>query len=164
MRKWQLPSKELAQLIQRLVLKSPSQFPRRPYRLSSSCRLPGNCADSLCHRCAFYLAGRQDSEMETGSPLSLSPPPIQSAQASTTIRRHHTISTATRSSRTSNRAVITEEPQEWNEGDEEEEWTMPLAQTLPIAAVGEQKGLHRQASLPAGYTRGMPLCPSGSGI
>ncbi|KAF8329972.1 YT521-B-like domain-containing protein [Cantharellus anzutake] len=98
----------------------------------------------------FSIPGRQ---MDTASPLSLSPPPIQPAQASATIRRHHTISTATRSLRASGKAVISEEPQEWNEGDEEEEWAAPLAQTAPIGAVGEQKGLHRQASLPAGYTR-----------
>ena len=78
-----------------------------------------------------------------GHPVS--PPP--EAAAGGGVRRHHTISASSRSARAANRAPISEETAE----DEvvAPEWVGSGG------VVGEAKGgLHRQSSLPSGYSRG----------
>jgi hypothetical protein len=86
-------------------------------------------------------------------PISPPPGPVGTEQQSTGVRRHHTITAASRTSRATTRAPISEESQEqqaWN--DEEivdQEWG------LSPGTVGEKGGsLHRQSSLPSRYNRG----------
>lgn len=82
---------------------------------------------------------------------------VSGAAAGSQIRRHHTISiTPNRATGSSRTGVISEEPQEgqegsdWHEDDDDfvaEDWTAPA-----IGSVGDgSKGLHRQASLPTAY-------------
>jgi len=60
------------------------------------------------------------------------------------IKRHHTISTTSRTSRTGSR-LIDDEQASWNgEGDE----VVDLDWVGPVGAVGEKSLLHRQTSLP----------------
>jgi YTH domain-containing family protein len=94
-------------------------------------------------------------------PHPISPPPgsvgTTGEQQSTGVRRHHTITAASRSTRTTTRATISEESQEqptWN--DEEfldQEWG------ISVGAIGEKgsSSLHRQSSLPSRYNRGTPF-------
>jgi YTH domain-containing family protein len=88
-------------------------------------------------------------------PHNISPPPgiAGSEQQATGVRRHHTITAASRSARTATRVPISEEskdPQTWDD----EEVVDPERVRL-VGAVGDKGGsLHRQASLPARYNRG----------
>jgi hypothetical protein len=91
-------------------------------------------------------------------PHPISPPPGTEIQ-STTVRRHHTITAASRTPRTATRPPISEESQEQqNLNDEEvvdQEWVRS------VGAVGEKGGsLHRQNSLPARYNKGVLFHPS----
>lgn len=83
----------------------------------------------------------------------ISPPPVPSSQSSTGVRRHHTIGASSRAGRPSSRVPISEETQEAPLGDEDEfvdqDWIGGLG------AVGEKSNLHRQASLPTRYNRGL---------
>ncbi|KAI0306427.1 YT521-B-like domain-containing protein [Multifurca ochricompacta] len=99
-------------------------------------------------------------------PISPPPGPVGAEQQSTGVRRHHTITAASRSARAATRAPISEEsqePQTWN--DEEvvdQEWPGS------VGAVGEKGGskggsLHRQSSLPARYNRPYGHGSRGSG-
>jgi len=70
------------------------------------------------------------------------------------VRRHHTISSQSRSARASAREVISEETQEqqaiWNDDEVvDQDWVGG------VGAVGEKTSLHRQSSLPTRYHRGM---------
>lgn len=101
------------------------------------------------HSNGEYLAMASNSQ----TPLSLSPPPIPPSQPAAPVRRHHTISASSRSARAANRSVISEETQDWDEAEDEylgDSWS-----GSNIGAVGEGKSLHRQASLPSRYNRGV---------
>ncbi|KAN0140771.1 YTH domain containing protein [Lactarius tabidus] len=94
-------------------------------------------------------------------PHPISPPPGTEIQ-STTVRRHHTITAASRTPRTATRPPISEESQEQqNLNDEEvvdQEWVRS------VGAVGEKGGsLHRQNSLPARYNKAYGHATRGSG-
>lgn len=86
---------------------------------------------------------------QPGSPPSDSP--------TTGVRRHHTISAHSRSARAAAKDVISEETQEqqqqqgiWNDDEVvDDHWVGG------VGAVGEKTSLHRQASLPTRYHRGM---------
>ena len=97
----------------------------------------------------------QPLSMSAPPPHPISPPPghgVPETQ-STSVRRHHTITAASRSARTATRAPISEESQEQQSLNDEEvvdqEWVRS------VGAVGEKSSLHRQNSLPARYNRGM---------
>jgi hypothetical protein len=68
------------------------------------------------------------------------------------VRRHHTISAASRTARASAKEPISEEsqnPELWNDDEVVgEDWVGG------VGAVGEKSSLHRQASLPTKYHRG----------
>lgn len=70
------------------------------------------------------------------------------------VRRHHTITAASRSARPNARDTISEEAQPqhqelWNDDEVVgEDWVGG------VGAVGEKSGLHRQSSLPTKYHRG----------
>jgi len=96
--------------------------------------------------------------MSAPPPHPISPPPglVGSEPQSTAVRRHHTITAASRSARTAARAPISEESQEQQTWDDEE--VMDPERVRSVGAVGEKGGsLHRQASLPARYNRGTSL-------
>lgn len=82
-------------------------------------------------------------------------PPIPPIPPSPTniVRRHHTISAASRSARAAARESISEEvpDQPFSNEDEpvDEDWVGG------VGAVGEKSSLHRQSSLPTKYHRGM---------
>jgi len=89
---------------------------------------------------------------QPGSPPADSP--------TTGVRRHHTISAHSRSARATAKDVISEETQEqqqqaiWNDDEVvSENWVGG------VGAVGEKASLHRQASLPTRYHRGMSFFP-----
>ena len=88
-------------------------------------------------------------------PHPISPPPGHGTTdlQSTGVRRHHTITAASRTARTATRAPISEESQEQQTLNDEEvvdpEWVRS------VGAVGEKGSLHRQNSLPARYNRGV---------
>ncbi len=91
--------------------------------------------------------------MATSSNQPVSPSPDS---PTTGVRRHHTISAHSRSARAAAKDVISEETQEqqqqgiWNDDEVVgEEWVGG------VGAVGEKTSLHRQASLPTRYHRGM---------
>ena len=88
--------------------------------------------------------------MSGAPPQPISPPPGSAAQAGSGVRRHQTITAASRTGRNAER-TIDEESQEWNHEDVgDAEW--PSA----VGSLGEKGGnLHRQASLPTRYNRGM---------
>ena len=95
--------------------------------------------------------------MSAPPPNPISPPPGHSVteSQSTGVRRHHTITAASRTARTATRAPISEESQEQQTLNDEEvvdqEWVRS------VGAVGEKGSLHRQNSLPARYNRGVSL-------
>jgi YTH domain-containing family protein len=96
--------------------------------------------------------------MSAPPPHPISPPPgiVGSEPQSTSVRRHHTITAASRSARTAARAPISEESQEQQTWDDEE--VVDPERVRSVGAVGEKGGsLHRQASLPARYNRGTSL-------
>lgn len=87
-------------------------------------------------------------------PATASSPPTSTTGG---VRRHHTISAASRTARASAKETISEEsPETWNDDEVVgEDWVGG------VGAVGEKSGLHRQASLPTKYHRGTPfLIPS----
>jgi YTH domain-containing family protein len=96
--------------------------------------------------------------MSVPSPHPISPPPglVGSEPQSSAVRRHHTITAASRSARAAARATISEESQEQQTWDDE--GVVDPEQVRSVGAVGEKGGsLHRQASLPARYNRGVSL-------
>jgi hypothetical protein len=96
--------------------------------------------------------------MSAPPPHPISPPPglVGSEPQSSTVRRHHTITAASRSARAAARAPISEESQEQQAWDDEE--VADPERVRSVGAVGEKGGsLHRQASLPARYNRGTSL-------
>lgn len=81
------------------------------------------------------------------------PPDPSSPPISGGVRRHHTITAASRSARNAARESISEEVPDpssiWNDDEPvDQEWVGG------IGAVGEKTSLHRQASLPTRYNRG----------
>jgi hypothetical protein len=89
-------------------------------------------------------------------PISPPPGPVGSEPQSSTVRRHHTITAASRSARTAARAPISEESQEQQTWVDEE--LVDPERVRSVGAVGEKGGsLHRQASLPSRYNRGTSL-------
>jgi YTH domain-containing family protein len=89
-------------------------------------------------------------------PISPAPGTVGSEPQSSTVRRHHTITAASRSARAAARAPISEELQEQQTWDDEE--VVDPERVRSVGAVGEKGGsLHRQASLPARYNRGTSL-------
>ncbi|KAJ7481136.1 hypothetical protein B0H11DRAFT_1233694 [Mycena galericulata] len=85
--------------------------------------------------------------MSQPSPL---PPVPGSPPNSSGVRRHHTISASSRTTRAG--AISEEVPQDqpWNEDEVVgEDWVGG------VGAVGEKTSLHRQSSLPTRYHRGM---------
>ncbi|TFK76243.1 YTH-domain-containing protein [Pluteus cervinus] len=97
----------------------------------------------------------------------MSNPPIPNTPASpvgTSVRRHHTISASSRTARSNAREAISEESQEqqpqqpqWNEDEVvDQDWVGG------VGAVGEKTSLHRQASLPTRYHRGVHSSKTGS--
>jgi len=96
--------------------------------------------------------------MATTSSNQPSSPPADSP--TTGVRRHHTISAHSRSARATAKDVISEETQEqqqqaiWNDDEVVgEDWVGG------VGAIGEKASLHRQASLPTRYHRGMSFFP-----
>ena len=83
------------------------------------------------------------------------PPPVPVSPPSTGVRRHHTITAASRTARTGTRATISEESQDqqlWNDDEPvDEDWVGG------VGAVGEKTSLHRQSSLPTNSKRGLPM-------
>lgn len=88
---------------------------------------------------------------------TISPPPVPASNAASGgsgVRRHHTISAASRSNRPTSKIAISEleDPQTeqiWNDDEVvDQDWVGG------IGAVGEKSSLHRQASLPTRYHRG----------
>lgn len=90
-------------------------------------------------------------------PIS-TPPPGVSPPASGIVRRHHTITAASRISRAGSRVISEEEEQQaWSHEDEvvDNDWVGG------IGAVGEKSAaLHRQASLPTRYAVSRGMFPS----
>ncbi|EPT04119.1 hypothetical protein FOMPIDRAFT_1115044 [Fomitopsis schrenkii] len=87
---------------------------------------------------------------------AISPPPVPASNAASGgsgVRRHHTISAASRSNRPTSKIAISEleDPQTeqiWNDDEVvDQDWVGG------IGAVGEKSSLHRQASLPTRYHR-----------
>jgi hypothetical protein len=97
--------------------------------------------------------------MSAPSPHPVSPPPGPlGTESQTTVRRHHTITAASRSARAAARAPISEESQEQQTCVDEE--VLDPERVRSVGAVGEKGGsLHRQASLPSRYNRGASLDP-----
>lgn len=96
--------------------------------------------------------------MSAPPPHNISPPPgiVGSEQQATGVRRHHTITAASRSARASARVPISEESQDQQTWDDEE--VVDPERVRLVGAVGEKGGsLHRQASLPSRYNRGTSL-------
>ncbi|KAI9571394.1 YT521-B-like domain-containing protein [Boletus coccyginus] len=92
---------------------------------------------------------------------NIPPPPVPVSPPSTGVRRHHTISAASRTARAGARATISEEAQEqqtWSDDEPvDEDWVGG------VGAVGEKTSLHRQSSLPTNSKRGLsPSSPSSS--
>lgn len=88
------------------------------------------------------------SQVQAPPPVPPSPP----SQATGGVRRHHTISASSRTTRAGAKEVISEEIQEqqpWNNDEVvDQDWVGP------VGAVGEKSSLHRQSSLPTRYHRG----------
>lgn len=102
--------------------------------------------------------------MSAPPPHNISPPPgvVGSEQQATGVRRHHTITAASRSARTSARVPISEESDQQTWDDEE---VVDPERVRLVGAVGEKGGsLHRQASLPSRYNRGTSLINTNSPV
>ncbi|KXN93392.1 YTH domain family protein 2 [Leucoagaricus sp. SymC.cos] len=89
------------------------------------------------------------------------PPVPSSPPSSGGVRRHHTITAASRSARNAAKESISEETPDqssiWNDdGPVDQDWVGG------IGAVGEKTSLHRQASLPTRYNRGFHGSKSGT--
>ncbi|PBK93187.1 YTH-domain-containing protein [Armillaria gallica] len=95
----------------------------------------------------------------TNPPVPADPP--ASTANSGGVRRHHTITAASRSTRSAARETISEESQNpdlWNEDEYVgEEWVGG------VGAVGEKSSLHRQSSLPTRYHRAFQSSSAKSG-
>lgn len=91
---------------------------------------------------------------------SVSPPPGPASSANSGVRRHHTISAASRGSRPTSKVQVSEQ----EEAEQEEVWSQDEIVDQDwrggIGAVGEKASLHRQASLPTKYHRGEHCLPS----
>ena len=87
---------------------------------------------------------------QQGHPL----PPVPPSPPSGGVRRHHTISSSSRTARANSRDAISEETQEqqlWHDDEVvDQDWMGG------VGAVGEKSSLHRQSSLPTRYHRGLP--------
>lgn len=84
------------------------------------------------------------------------PPVPSSPPSSGGVRRHHTITAASRTARNAAKDSISEETPDqssiWDDdGPVDQDWVGG------IGAVGEKTGLHRQASLPTKYNRGSSI-------
>lgn len=84
------------------------------------------------------------------------PPVPASPPSSGIVRRHHTITAASRSARNAAKESISEEVTDqssiWNDDEPvDQDWVGG------IGAVGERTSLHRQASLPTKYNRGASM-------
>lgn len=113
---------------------------------------------SLIVSLLFTLSRSPSLIMSAPSPHPISPPPgpVGSEPQSSSVRRHHTITAASRSARTAARATISEESQEQQTWDDEE--VVDPERMRSVGAVGEKgSSLHRQASLPSRYNRGTSL-------
>ena len=86
---------------------------------------------------------------------NISPPPVPVSPPSTGVRRHHTISAASRTARAGARATISEESQDQQLSNEDE----PVDEDWVggVGAVGEKTSLHRQSSLPTNSKKGRSL-------
>ena len=82
----------------------------------------------------------------------ITPPPVPVSPPSTGVRRHHTITAASRTARADARQTIAEESQDaqpWNDDElVDQDWVGG------VGAVGEKTSLHRQSSLPTSSKRG----------
>ncbi|KAJ3548210.1 hypothetical protein NM688_g5325 [Phlebia brevispora] len=91
--------------------------------------------------------------MSSQAGQSVSPPPVPASSASSGVRRHHTISAASRGSRPTSKIQVSEQ----EEAEQEEVWSQDEIVDQDwrggIGAVGEKSSLHRQASLPTKYHR-----------
>ena len=107
-----------------------------------------------CDRHSITLVTLQPLAM-SGQTSNPPIPPIPQSPVSIggSVRRHHTISAASRSARAAARESISEEvaDQPFSNEDEpvDEDWVGG------VGAVGEKTSLHRQSSLPTKYHRGM---------
>ena len=87
---------------------------------------------------------------------SVTPPPVgaSSANSGSGVRRHHTISASSRSTRPTSKI----QTQDVEDEEQEQAWVQDEVVDQDwrggIGAVGEKSGLHRQASLPTKYHRG----------
>jgi hypothetical protein len=90
---------------------------------------------------------------------TISPPPVPVSPPSTGVRRHHTISAASRTARAAARPAISEESQDQQLSNDDE----PVDEDWVggVGAVGEKTSLHRQSSLPTNSKKGLSLqfCP-----
>ena len=97
---------------------------------------------------------------------SVSPPPIGASSASSGVRRHHTITAASRGSRPNSKVQVSGQ----DEAEQEEIWNQDEVVDQDwvggVGAVGEKSSsLHRQSSLPTRYNRGTyPSIPSHDSI
>ena len=93
--------------------------------------------------------------MSSQAGQSVSPPPVAASSANSGVRRHHTISAASRGSRPTSKVQVSEQ----EEAEQEEVWSQDEIVDQDwrggIGAVGEKASLHRQASLPTKYHRGV---------
>lgn len=105
----------------------------------------------------FGFPSLQSKRMSSQTGHTISPPPVPASNAASGgsgVRRHHTISAASRSNRPTSKIAISEleDPQTeqiWNDDEVvDQDWVGG------IGAVGEKSSLHRQASLPTRYHRG----------
>ena len=92
--------------------------------------------------------------MSSQAGQSVSPPPVGASSANSGVRRHHTITAASRGSRPTSKVQVSEQ----DETEQEEIWGQDEVVDQDwrggIGAVGEKSSLHRQASLPTKYHRG----------
>lgn len=117
-----------------------------------------------CVRCVVMWRGPRVHTLSVSFPEkniphmshNISPPPVPVSPPSTGVRRHHTISAASRTARAGARATISEESQVqdqqlWNDDEPvDQDWVGG------VGAVGEKTSLHRQSSLPTNSKRGPP--------
>ncbi len=85
------------------------------------------------------------------SNIPVSPPPVPDAPPASSVRRHHTITATSRATRAGSRLAAEDAEQPWNDDEVvDHDWVGG------VGAVGEKNAnLHRQASLPTRYNRGI---------
>ena len=125
----------------------------RRARVRTPLRLP---TEFTCHLLPFsFFFFKKKKETQIMSSQHISPPPVPVSPPSTGVRRHHTISAASRTARAGARPTISEESQDqqlWNDDEPvDEDWVGG------VGAVGEKTSLHRQSSLPTNSKRGPPF-------